>query len=267
LDFPLQLMTSSARFDIEMSSLPKLKNPKLICGLPGSGYVGKLAVDFLIEHFHGEKFADIYSSSFPPQLSINIDGTADLIKNSLYFCKSDSQDLIFLTGEAQPVSAQAEYALAEEIIKICKQLGVDSIYTLAAYITGKFSQVPKVYGTGTSSKIVDALPNFGAQKMNKGNITGMNGVVIGVAKKSRISGICLLGETSGYVIDAKASKAVLEILSKILKLKLNMEELNKRVEDTNQVIKSLESQVAKQQQAGGQVTLPTHEEKKLDYIS
>jgi uncharacterized protein len=43
--------------------------------------------------------------------------------------------------------------------------------------------------------------------MDRGGIVGMNGLIIGIAKLRGMQGTCLLGETSGYVIDAKASKA------------------------------------------------------------
>ena len=260
-------MSSEDKFTVEISSLPKLKNPKLLCGMPGSGYVGKLAIDYIIDKFQASKFVDIYSSSFPPQVSIQSDGTVDLIKNSLYSCNSNSQDLVLLTGDAQPVSAQAEYLLAEEILNICKKLNVNSIYTLAAYITGKFSQTPKVYGTSTSLDFVKKFSNYGVLTMNRGSVTGMNGVIIGAAKKSGIAGICLLGETSGYVIDAKAAKAVLEVVSKILDIKFDMSELNKRAEDTEQVIRSIESQVASQMPSNQPMAMPPPDEKNLDYIS
>ena len=42
--------------------------------------------------------------------------------------------------------------------------------------------------------------------MDAGSITGMNGLIIGIAKLRGMQGACLLGETSGYVVDAKASK-------------------------------------------------------------
>jgi proteasome assembly chaperone (PAC2) family protein len=42
-------MSLPHRIIVEIIEMPKLKNPSLICGLPGSGYVGKLAVDHLIE--------------------------------------------------------------------------------------------------------------------------------------------------------------------------------------------------------------------------
>ena len=261
-------MSVNEKISVEISSFPELKNPKLICGLPGSGYVGKLAIDYLIDKLNAKQFGNIYSSSFPPQVSIQSDGTIDLVKNSLFYCRADSQDLILFTGDAQPVSAQGEYALAEKIIELCKKMAVTDIYTLAAYITGKFSQIPKVYGTGTTSKIVKEFSKYGISSMDKGNITGMNGIIIGIAKRFSISGICLLGETSGYVIDAKASKVILEALSKILNIKFDMSELDQRAKDTEEIIKALRSQATAQGSSNQSVAMPSgSDEKSLGYIS
>ncbi len=68
---------------------PKLKSPRLICGFPGSGYVGKLAVDHLIQELPANHLVDIYSGAFPPQIIIKPDGTADLMKNSIYWWHDD----------------------------------------------------------------------------------------------------------------------------------------------------------------------------------
>lgn len=258
-------MPSQSKITVEISKIPKLKNPYLICGLPGSGYVGKIAVDYLIEELKGVQFANIFSSSFPPQVSVQVDGTIDLMKNTLYYCKNKPNDIILLTGDAQPVTPEGEYAMAEEILEICKKLDVKNIYTLAAYITGSFSKNPKVYGTSTSLQIVKEFSKQGIFTMNGGSITGMNGLMIGAGKTRGITGVCLLGETSGYIVDAKASKAVLEVLSKILGLKLDMTTLIKRAQDTDQLIKTVEEQMGKRS-SPDQLPMPA-QDKKLGYIS
>jgi len=258
-------MPSQSKIIVEISKMPKLNNPHLICGLPGSGYVGKIAVDYLIEELKGVQFANIFSSSFPPQVSIQDDGTIDLMKNTLYYCKNKPDDIILLTGDAQPVTPESEYAMAEEIVGICEKLGVKNIYTLAAFITGTFSKNPKVYGTSTSLQIIKEFSKQGIFTMNGGSITGMNGLVIGAGKTRGITGVCLLGETSGYVVDAKASKAILEVLSKILGLKLDMTTLIKKAQDTDQLIKTVEEQMG-QRQSTEQLPLPS-QDKKLGYIS
>ena len=258
-------MSFKSKIIVEISKMPELKNPHLICGLPGSGYIGKIAVDYLIEELKGIQFANIFSSSFPPQVSVQADGTIDLMKNTLYYCKNKPNDIILLTGDAQPVTPESEYAMAEEIIGICEKLGVKNIYTLAAYITGTFSKDPKVYGTSTSLQMVKEFSKQGIFTMNGGSITGMNGLVIGAGKTRGITGVCLLGETSGYVVDAKASKAILEILSKILGLKLDMTTIIKKAQETDQLIKTVEEQMG-QRQGTEQLPMPP-QDKKLGYIS
>ncbi|MDE1763735.1 MAG: proteasome assembly chaperone family protein [Thaumarchaeota archaeon] len=258
-------MSHSSRIIVEIIEMPKLRNPPLVCGLPGSGYVGKLAVDHLIEELKGVPFANIFSSSFPPQVLIQSDGTADLMKNTLYYCKGKSSDLVLLSGDAQPVSPESEYEMAEEITKICEKLGVKTIYTLAAYITGSFTKDQKVYGTSTSPQIVKEFSKYDVLPMNSGSITGMNGLIIGVGKRKNITGVCLLGETSGYVVDAKASKSILETIAKILNLKLDLSGISKKAQDTEQLVKTIEEQMGTRHSPE---SLPmTQHDKKLGYIS
>jgi proteasome assembly chaperone (PAC2) family protein len=53
---------------------------------------------------------------------------------------------------------------------------------------------------------------------------------------SWIKGICLLGETSRYDIDAKASKFHLETLVSIFHINMDMSSLEKSVKDTDRDI-------------------------------
>ena len=258
-------MSLPKKIIVEMTEVPKLENPSLICGLPGSGYVGKLAVDHLVEELKGIPFASIFSSSFPPQDLIHPDGTADLMKNTLYYCKGKASDLVLLSGDAQPVTPESEYEMAEEITRICHDLGVKTIYTLAAYITGTFTEAQRVYGTSTSPDIVKEFSKHSVYPMNSGSITGMNGLLIGVGKRKNMTGVCLLGETSGYVVDAMASKSILETLAKILGLKIDMAGISKKAQDTRQLVKNIEAQMSARHSTE---SLPMQQpDKKLGYIS
>src|SRR6266487_5005148 len=196
-------------------SLPQLQSPYLICGFPGSGYVGKMAVDHLIQELDAKHLADIYSTSFPPQVMIRTDGTTDLMKNSIFYSKgtaSSDASLLLLTGDSQPANPDSEYVLAEEILDIAAKFNSSQVFTLAAYITGVFVDKPRIFGTATDLDIIKSFHDRNISTMDGGSITGMNGVIIGIAKLRGIKGTCLLGETSGYVVDAKASKAILETL-------------------------------------------------------
>src|SRR5215204_800491 len=178
----------------------------MICGFPGSGFVGKLAIDHLIQELRAKHLADIYSTSFPPQILVRHDGTSDLIKNSIFYFQDSGPDptsLLLLTGDSQPANPDSEYLLAEEILDLASKFDPRQVFTLAAYITGVF-----------------------------------------IAKLRGMRGVCLLAETSGYVVDAKSSKSLLETLLSIIGMKVDMTNLEKRAKDTEALIQTIEQQIA-----------------------
>jgi uncharacterized protein len=226
---------------------PQLQGTFLICGFPGSGFVGKLAVDHLIQELRAKHLADIYSTSFPPQILIRTDGTADLVKNSIFYFEDTGPDpvsLLLLTGDSQPANPDSEYVLAEEILDIATKFSLRQVFTLAAYITGVFIDKPRIFGTATDIDTVKTIQEKGVLAMDGGSITGMNGIMIGIAKMRGLKGVCLLGETSGYVVDAKSSKSLLETLLSMIGMKVDMTNLEKRAKDTEALIQTIEQQMA-----------------------
>ena len=245
---------TEARFDLiySNSSLPGSKFPTLICGFPGSGYVGKLAIDHLIHELNASHLVDIYSNTFPPQIIIKPDGTVNLIKNVMFYHESPtspSLNMMFLTGDSQPSNPDAEYLLAETILEIASKFSVLHVYALAAYITGVFVQKPRVFCTASDMESLRSINTPDVAVMDGGAITGMNGLIIGLAKLKGMRGTCLLGETSGYVVDAKASRSILEVLTTRLGIEISMDALDARAKDTEMLIKTIEQQMG--QTSGG----------------
>jgi uncharacterized protein len=221
---------------------PDAPNPVLICGLPGSGYVGKLAADHLVAHFKLRRVVEYNSPTFPPQVSVKEDGTVEPPRGELYYASAKrGRGLFVFTAEAQPTTSEGEYELSDAVVRFVKKCGVKKVYTLAAYITGSFSKSPRVFGAATSKGMADALTENGVTMMKDGGISGMNGVLIGLAALRGLEGACLLGETSGYVVDAAASKAVLELLAKVVDLPIDTSKLKEKAEETQKVISQLQA--------------------------
>src|SRR5579863_3133122 len=233
--------------------VPSATEPVLVCGLPGSGYVGKLAADHLVSSLKLKKVAEYSSPTFPPQVSVKEDGTVDPPRGELYFAQTKGgRGLFVFTADAQPTTSEGEYELSDAVVKFAKKCGVRKVYTLAAYITGSFSKEPKVYGAGTSEPMAQALAKNGVVLMKDGGISGMNGLLIGVAALRGLEGACLLGETSGYVVDAGASKAVLELLSRVVGVPVDTSKLDEKAEETQKVISQLQAMADQSREAAPQ---------------
>ncbi len=214
----------------------------MVCGLPGSGFVGKLGADLLISQFKAKRVAEYRCDSFPPQISVKEDGTAQPLKAELFFAKTKSaHDLFVFTADAQPSTSEGEYELADQVVGFVAGCGVKTVYALAAFITGSFSTEQRVFGAGTSKKITASMSARGVKLMKEGGISGMNGLMVGMAALHGLEGACLLGETSGYVIDAGASKVVLEALSGMVGIEIDTASLKGQAEETQKLITQLQS--------------------------
>lgn len=222
---------------IKILKKPKLNKPILIEGLPGMGYVGKLAAEHLLEVLHAEKFAEVLSPHFPHHVVVDEGGTLRPLQNALYRAHLDGKDVIIWAGDVQPISTEGHYEVVERVLNIVEKLGTKRIFTLGGYATGKYSETrPKVIGIG-DSKLLDKIKKQGILiEKNSGPVIGAAGLLLGLGRPRGMHGLCLLGETHGIVVDHRAAKAVLEVLASILAVKLDMRNLEQRAKKTKDTI-------------------------------
>ena len=79
----------------------------------------------------------------------------------------------------------------------------------------------------------------------------MNGIIVGMAGLLGMDGSCLLGETSGYLVDPIASQLVLEALSRVMKLKIELGKLSERAIEAKQVMGDIRTMTEQGTEPGG----------------
>jgi len=226
------------------SERPKLKDPIFVEGLPGVGNVGKLAAEHLVDQLKAVKFAELYSKFFPPQILVNDSGTIRLVSNSLYYVSRPDavNDVVIMTGDYQGLTPDGQYELSDRTLQILKELGVQRIYTLGGYGLGKMIDKPRVLGAATDPELVEEMKKFGVT-FSKGEpgsgIVGASGLLLGLGTVYGMRSVCLMGETSGYFVDPKGAQAVLEVLSKILDVKIDLTALEDKAEQIDAITSKL----------------------------
>ena len=231
---------------VRMEEDVKRKNAVLIVGLPGIGNVGKITADFLIESLKAKKLADVFSQHLPPQVLMNEDAYARLVRNELYYKKRKEGDLIFFTGDFQGLTSQGQYEICYKVLELGKKLDVKQIITLGGYQIGKLMEIPRVLGAYTSREFRDEVEKLGvifSKNEPGGGIVGGAGLFLGIGMELfELPGICLMGETSGYFTDPKSAKQVTKVLVDYLKLGTDTSGLDERIKEiediTNRMIES-----------------------------
>ncbi|MCK5038056.1 MAG: proteasome assembly chaperone family protein [Thermoplasmata archaeon] len=230
---------------IEFKEKPDLEAPILIEGLPGVGNVGKLAAEHVIEELGAVEFASIYSIFFPPQVLIDEEGVARLVSNKLFYSKAKKKgenDIIFLVGDYQGLTPEGQYELSSTLIDTLLDFGGKRIITLGGWGIGHVVKEPRILGAATHPHVVEEMKAHGVifSKDEPGNgIVGASGLLLGLGVLKGLEGICLMGETSGYFVDPKSARAIVDILSKILGSEIDVSSLEDRTKEMDAVTAKL----------------------------
>lgn len=226
----------------------KFKSPIMICAWPGMGEVAIKAALHLKENLQFKEFAKLEGVDYMEPSAILIkDGVLELpalVGGVFYYYKNTKKenDIILFISDMQPnLGSAVNYAT--EILKFAEKYDVKFIYSFAAMsVPIDHAQESKVWIAMTQRKLLQNFKSLHLKVLNEGQISGLNGLILGIAKDKGMEGVCLLGEIPIYTIqieNPKASLAVLEVLDKVLGLGLDLKHLRERAKFVEEEINKL----------------------------
>lgn len=225
--------------EVETLSEPELTDPVLIEGLPGVGHVGTLVAEHLIEEGEGELLSRIYSEHLPPQVTVSDEGLAELVCVECYHITFEGRDLLIVTGDQQAASGVGHYRIAEAVLDSATDLGAERIFALGGVPTGELVEDHAVLGAASNDSLIETLESVGVEFREnepEGGIVGISGLLVGLAGRRDLDAACLMGETSGYLVDPKSAQAVLGVLEELLSFEVDLTELEERAEEMEDVV-------------------------------
>jgi len=245
----------------------ELKNPILVEGLPGLGMVGRIAVRYLAKSLGAERLAFLYSPHFPYYVVVSKKGDARLLRGEFRFwhnTKGDS-DAVFLSGDSQAQTIEGQYEVADTILEFAKTHGVRTIISLGGFRV-ETENVPKVIAAATSRILLDKAVAAGAIVSGPGNpVVGTAGLLLGMAHFKHIEALCLLSETRGYLPDPRSAKSMLDVLTKLLNIDVDLAGLDMEITKAEQIVAKMQ-QIEKRREEQAQ-KMREQEEGKVKYIS
>ncbi|MFB6183382.1 MAG: proteasome assembly chaperone family protein [Haloarculaceae archaeon] len=229
-------------FEIEPVAERNLRDPVLVEGLPGVGHVGKLAVEHLLEEYDSELIRRVYSKHFPPQVSIE-DGRTQLASAEFHAVSLDDRDVLVLTGDHQAQDNAGHYGLTDTFLDVAAAFDVDRIYALGGVPTGELIEEYSVLGAATTDALVDELETADVEFRGDepaGGIVGVSGLLLGLGERRGFEAACLMGETSGYLVDPKSAQAVLTVLQEVVGFEVDFASLEERADEMEEVVRKIQ---------------------------
>ncbi|MCD6564050.1 MAG: PAC2 family protein [Thermoproteales archaeon] len=225
----------------------KLRDGVLIQGLPGIGFVGKIAVDYILSELKLPKIAELYSDGLLLPVGnagvyINDKGVFTIPSYRFYLLEGKERDIVFLSGEVQPVS-WSQYEVAEKVLEFFMSMGGREVVAVCG-TTAREDKVKEVYYAADTEETAKWLDSFGFKKSIGGTITGACGLLPAMAHLKGIKSYVLMGTTLSADPDPEAGKVIVEALVKMFDINVSLENLNKIIEEIKSKKKELEQSKA-----------------------
>jgi hypothetical protein len=143
--------------------------------------------------------------------------------------------------------------MANLVLEVAEKFGCRRIYTSGAAVAlTHHSLKPRVWAVTSREDLIKETKSFENTILmseiegrgDQGNITGLNGLLLGLAKKRGFEAICLMGEIPDYLSGApfpypRASKAVIEVLTSFLKIETGYGALDDMAAQVDDIISSI----------------------------
>ncbi len=232
---------------VKLYARPRLKSPNMLAAWPGIGNVSIIAATYLKRKLNFKELGEVEAFHFFDPIGVvvkdNVVEAPQFPESKFYYWKNkgEGSDIILFIGEDQPTAKG--YELANCILDVGLKFQVKRIYTCAAALTRiHHTEQPKVWGVATSQHLTEDLKKYDLVQRGNLQISGLNGLLLGIAKERDIEGICLLGEVPMYatrVQNPMAALAVLGGLTKMLGIEIDMTELARLAQEVKEKMRQV----------------------------
>ncbi len=221
-----------------MSETDKLNRPWMVAVWPGMGQVAISAGYYLMAKLDMHLLAEFRTVDLFDVEHVEVrEGlvrTGQLPRSRLFAWNDPAadRDIVVFIGEAQP--PLGKYAFCRRLIEFARELGVERVFTFAAMATEmRPGQPSRVFGAAADEQSLAELRRLELEILDEGYISGLNGILLGVAAESKLRGACLLGEMPQIFTQLPyphASLAVLETFTTVANLDIDLDELREQSE-------------------------------------
>lgn len=212
----------------------KPKNPTIIEGFPGFGFVSTIATEFLIEHLNAKSIGRIESNHIMPIVAMH---NSKLIEPLGIFYDATHNILIF---HAITNVLGLEWEIADKLAELSNELKAKEFIGLEGIASNSNESRSFFYANRTKS--AELFKKIKLDPLKEGIIMGVTGALL-LKVKSPLSAIFV--ETHSNLPDSRAAAKIIEVLDKYLNLKVDYKPLLEKAEQFEAKLKTLMEQTNK----------------------
>lgn len=209
----------------------KPKNPTIIEGFPGFGFVATIATEYILDHLNFKSIGRITSDELPPMAVIH----DQKIIQPLEIFYNSKHNLVVL--QALSGVAGMEWDVARILISLYEKLGAKELISIEGIGSPINREKPVAYYHTNMPNKRD-FKKFDLYPLKQGIVLGVSGALMLTLPKT-IKSTFIFAETHSKLPDSRAAAKIVEILSKYLGLKIDHKPLIKKASEFETKLKGI----------------------------
>jgi uncharacterized protein len=241
-------MTSDSSGDLKIFSKPlPSEGTAVLMGFPGSGLVGTIALQYLVDNLEFDLIGTITSKYFPPLAMMNRGVINDPVR---VYTKND---LAAIVADI-PIHPMICYEVSNGILDWLTPFKPKEVLTIAGIITNEPDK--RVFGVATTTEALSRIQDH-TLVLPIGSISGIASSILTECKIRGIPGYGLLGETVNAP-DPRSSAATIAVLNKMYNLSLDVQPLIEQAVEIEQSMQKISEEVQQSAETTPRKDLPMY---------
>jgi len=226
-------MTTNASQDLMIYANPSPgEGAAVLMGFPGSGLVGTIALQYMVDQLEFDLVGTMTSRYFPPLAMMNKGVVNDPVR--LYM----KNNITAIVADI-PIHPMICYEISTGILDWLVPLKPKEVLTIAGIVTNESEK--RVFGVATTTDALSRIQDH-TLVLPIGSISGIASSILTGCKIRNIPGYGLLGETVNAP-DPRSSAATIEVLNKMYNLGLDVKPLLEQADEIEQSMHRISEEV------------------------
>ncbi len=209
----------------------KPKRPVIIEGFPGIGFVGTIAVEYMINHLKTKSIGHIFDDKLPPIAMLHGDETRRLLE--IFY--APKENIVFVHAIAGVKGI--EWKVSDAILELAKTLNAKEIISLEGVVSPLEDGLSRIFVKSNYPKAEKEFRKMGIEKLESGAVTGVTGALM--LKSEHVNSTFLFAETSVGLPDSRSAAELIKYLDVYLRLKIDPGPLKKQAEAFENKLKDM----------------------------
>ncbi len=221
--------------EVKLSQKANLKGFTLIEGFPGAGLVGPMAISYIVEKLGMKYIGRIDSDGFPPLVAIHNNKPMAPIR--VYMDEKGK----FVTVIAEfAIPLDLTYEMSRTLYDFIAASGISKIVSIGGVPIGLHGpQQDGVFAITSTDDLRKDVQKAGLKPIGEGVATGISALLLLNAVTNGLPDVNILVPVDPNILDPKYAETAIINLNKLIKLGVNVNELDKEAKDVENKIRDL----------------------------